>query len=145
MTGGLALLTKMQCIYKYICIGSCVSRGFTGCCESGDCTGGGFQQPFCYCDEICHHLDDCCDDIDEISCPDPGKITENLYVQIIVILRINQLEETVFHLPESAALKHKHACIYSYIARSVTDISGNFSTLVQAFSNWGVDTITYHL
>ena len=84
MTGDLTLLAKNPLC---ICTGSCVSRGFTGCCESGDCSGGGFQRPFCYCDELCHHLGDCCDDIDEISCPDPGKSTEQMCV---VIVRLNK-------------------------------------------------------
>ena len=55
----------------YFIIGSCVSEGFTGCCESGDCRGGNLTN--CYCDELCHRIGDCCDDILNISCPVPGR------------------------------------------------------------------------
>ena len=50
--------------------GSCVSEGYTGCCESGDCRGGELSR--CFCDEICYTLEDCCDDILDIACSPPG-------------------------------------------------------------------------
>ena len=52
-------------IMAYIChwynAGSCVSEGYIGCCEDGDCRGGNVTN--CYCDELCHQIGDCCDDI----------------------------------------------------------------------------------
>ena len=48
-----------------------MSEGYTGCCESGNCLGGELSS--CYCDELCHRLGDCCDDILDIACPAPGR------------------------------------------------------------------------
>ena len=45
--------------------GSCAALGIDGCCMEGNCRGVG---GFCYCDQICHDLRDCCDDIEEIQC-----------------------------------------------------------------------------
>ena len=49
--------------------GPCAALGFDGCCMEGTCfvlAAGGF----CFCDQICHRLGDCCDDIEEIQCFD---------------------------------------------------------------------------
>lgn len=43
-------------------ISQCEADGHTGCCTSG-CNAGG-----CYCDEVCHTFQDCCDGIDS-TCP----------------------------------------------------------------------------
>ena len=69
-----------------LCIGSCVSGGYTGCCESGDCRGGDLSN--CYCDELCHRIGDCCDDILTISCPVPGRVSHFAItgVQVLIIL-----------------------------------------------------------
>ena len=63
-------IRALMCFSAYV--GSCVSKGYTGCCESGDCLGADTVQQSCYCDALCHRLGDCCDDIADVSCPAPG-------------------------------------------------------------------------
>ena len=46
--------------------GSCAALGLDGCCMEGNCLGVGGED--CYCDQVCHDLGDCCDDIEEIQC-----------------------------------------------------------------------------
>ena len=64
--------------------GSCVSEGYIGCCESGDCRGGDLTN--CYCDELCHRIGDCCNDILDISCPAPGRSS-------FIIMYIQQMQQ----------------------------------------------------
>ena len=46
--------------------GSCAALGLDGCCMEDNCLGVGGED--CYCDQVCHDLGDCCDDIEEIQC-----------------------------------------------------------------------------
>ena len=50
-------------------IGSCVENGYQGCCDSGalNCSVSSTSGS-CYCDQLCHHYNDCCSDILEIGC-----------------------------------------------------------------------------
>ena len=45
--------------------GPCAALGLDGCCMEFSCLGVGGG---CYCDQVCHELGDCCDDIEEIQC-----------------------------------------------------------------------------
>ena len=45
-----------------------MAAGFTACCEGEDCQG---SPQTCFCDELCHGVGDCCQDIGDI-CPTPG-------------------------------------------------------------------------
>ena len=64
------------CSSQFVCMctGSCVLRGFRGCCtaldfESGSCVGTcGKNGSVCYCDQVCHQFGDCCPDVLEIGC-----------------------------------------------------------------------------
>ena len=53
-----------------LCIGSCVGRGFQGCCVPGGGVSCSVSTPTgnCYCDEVCHSFRDCCPDILKIGC-----------------------------------------------------------------------------
>ena len=53
-----------------IIVGSCVAAGFSACCEDEDCRG---STQTCFCDELCHVVGDCCEDIDN-TCPKPGTL-----------------------------------------------------------------------
>ena len=56
-------------IFEYCIItGSCVAAGFSACCEDEDCRG---SPQSCFCDELCHGVGDCCDDIGK-TCLAPG-------------------------------------------------------------------------
>ena len=49
-------------------IGSCVALNlsYSGCCVfslSPPCSNNG-----CYCDQLCHNIEDCCSDIADIDC-----------------------------------------------------------------------------
>ena len=50
-----------------------MDQGYTSCCQSGDCRGT-LSFPDCYCDELCHRVGDCCPDIADVNCSDPGII-----------------------------------------------------------------------
>ena len=50
--------------------GSCVSAGFTSCCDSSSpiscrIPSGDF---ICYCDQACYSANDCCFDIQDVAC-----------------------------------------------------------------------------
>ena len=63
-------ILRQTCVPSFwiTAIGSCAAVGFTACCEKEDCHG---NSQFCFCDELCHGVGDCCNDIDDI-CPMPG-------------------------------------------------------------------------
>ena len=49
-------------------LGSCLALNlnYSGCCvssQSQNCRNNG-----CYCDQICHYFDDCCNDVTDIGC-----------------------------------------------------------------------------
>ena len=46
---------------------SCAALGFDGCCVVGPCFVF-VADTVCYCDQACHRIGDCCDDIEEIQC-----------------------------------------------------------------------------
>ena len=48
---------------------SCAALGFDGCCVVDPCFVD-VAGTFCYCDQACHEVGDCCDDIQEIQCFD---------------------------------------------------------------------------
>ena len=52
--------------------GSCVALklNYTGCCNYSKTKS--CYQIDCYCDQSCHVHNDCCDDIDKISCFPPS-------------------------------------------------------------------------
>ena len=55
--------------------GSCVSAGFTECCDL-EVDGACFAPPtYCLCDPSCREHDDCCSDIDEICTPGRTRTT----------------------------------------------------------------------
>ena len=49
--------------------------GYSECCTEGKCDGTTESTPFgfCYCDALCHNLNDCCDDISAINCTKEGR------------------------------------------------------------------------
>ena len=59
------------------CTGSCVEAGYDGCCSEGKCEGTISSSPFglCHCDKICHNINDCCRDIEEVNCTRQGIYT----------------------------------------------------------------------
>ena len=48
---------------------SCLNQGYSECCVDGTCRS---VDGTCYCDQICHLLGDCCDDIADINCSPPS-------------------------------------------------------------------------
>ena len=68
----------LYCIHA----GSCVLRGLSnGCCDSRQltCTGAcgvGTTGP-CFCDQMCHSLNDCCFDVLEIGCFPRSELLKN--------------------------------------------------------------------
>ena len=57
-----------------------MAAGFPACCEGEDCRG---SPQTCYCDELCHSVGDCCEDINDI-CPTPGtSLGEDVYVAVL--------------------------------------------------------------
>ena len=61
-----------QVVYMFI-LGSCLALNlsYSGFCDwSKTCVCFNID---CSCDKYCHKWNDCCSDIDDISCPPPGK------------------------------------------------------------------------
>ena len=81
------------CSSQFVCMctGSCVLRGFRGCCialdfESGSCVGTcGKNGSVCYCDQVCHQFGDCCPDVLEIGCLPSELLKLKLFVKYIYI------------------------------------------------------------
>ena len=68
---GILVMTTFTVYCSSVCTGSCVLRGFRGCCvsDSEPCVGAcSTNSHVCYCDQVCHRLVDCCPDILEIGC-----------------------------------------------------------------------------
>ena len=57
-----------------------MDAGYKGCCIEGKCDGSIDSTPFgfCHCDDICHSLNDCCEDITEINCSRRGTLKINV-------------------------------------------------------------------
>ena len=73
-----------------VCTGSCVIRGFSGCCIDFDfdsCVGGcSTNGRVCYCDQVCHQIGDCCPDVLEIGCLPSGLLKTHIVCKILYIL-----------------------------------------------------------
>ena len=77
-----------------------MAAGFSACCEDEDCRG---SPQTCYCDELCHSVGDCCEDIGDI-CPIPGtSLGEGLYVAVLysMLVFVHQIPVVLTTSPSS--------------------------------------------
>ena len=67
--------------------GSCADAGYKGCCTEGKCDGTISSTPFgfCHCDDICHAIGDCCNDIVKINCTRKGEANLTIDITVIVL------------------------------------------------------------
>ena len=59
--------------YQAVSHSSCALVGFTtGCCigSPSECHVSVVVNQYCYCEQSCHYHGYCCDDINDIQCPD---------------------------------------------------------------------------
>ena len=69
--------------------GSCLSAGYTSCCEEGPCRGRDFVTggtASCTCDLICGELGTCCSDV-VLTCPDSECVCVYVVYMLFVCVR----------------------------------------------------------